>query len=98
MPVYEYNCPRCGVFEIFFKPSASTYNDAGKPRPCPECKKTSPRIMSDFCGKVDKLSDLPKDVAQRVRKRDTRLEAMSSSERNRVLKAVDFSKKRQRKK
>lgn len=41
MPVYEYDCVDCGVFEEFHGLSESR-----QPRSCPHCGKTSPRIFS----------------------------------------------------
>lgn len=42
MPIYEYQCPKCGrVFEEWVKSS-----EAHKDEPCPDCGTDSPRIMS----------------------------------------------------
>ncbi|MDE5879988.1 MAG: zinc ribbon domain-containing protein [Desulfovibrio sp.] len=42
MPIYEYQCPKCGnVFEEWVKAS-----EAHKEEPCPKCGTPSPRIMS----------------------------------------------------
>lgn len=42
MPIYEYQCPKCGnVFEEWAKASESH-----KEEPCPKCGTPSPRIMS----------------------------------------------------
>lgn len=42
MPIYEYQCPRCGeVFEEWEKAS-----EAHRDKPCPVCGTPSPRIMS----------------------------------------------------
>lgn len=42
MPIYEYQCPKCGnVFEEWVKSS-----EAHKDEPCPKCGTPSPRIMS----------------------------------------------------
>lgn len=42
MPIYEYQCPKCGrIFEEWVKSS-----EAHKEEPCPECGAPSPRIMS----------------------------------------------------
>lgn len=42
MPIYEYECPKCGhVFEEWARSS-----DAHKDAKCPECGADSPRIMS----------------------------------------------------
>ena len=42
MPIYEYQCPKCGnVFEEWVKAS-----EAHKEEPCPRCGALSPRIIS----------------------------------------------------
>lgn len=42
MPIYEYECPKCGnVFEEWVKSS-----EAHKDEPCPKCGAPSPRIVS----------------------------------------------------
>lgn len=42
MPIYEYECPKCGhVFEEWARSS-----DAHKDAKCPQCGADSPRIMS----------------------------------------------------
>ena len=42
MPIYEYQCPKCGnVFEEWAKASESH-----KEEPCPKCGTPSPRIIS----------------------------------------------------
>lgn len=42
MPIYEYQCPKCGnVFEEWVKSS-----EAHKEEPCPKCGTPSPRILS----------------------------------------------------
>ena len=42
MPIYEYQCPKCGnVFEEWAKAS-----EAHKEEPCPKCGTPSPRIIS----------------------------------------------------
>ena len=42
MPIYEYQCPRCGnIFEEWAKAS-----EAHKEEPCPQCGALSPRIIS----------------------------------------------------
>lgn len=42
MPIYEYECPKCGkVFEEWVKSS-----EAHKEEPCPDCGTLSPRIVS----------------------------------------------------
>lgn len=42
MPIYEYQCPKCGrVFEEWVKAS-----EAHKEEPCPDCGAPSKRIMS----------------------------------------------------
>jgi putative FmdB family regulatory protein len=40
MPLYEYDCPRCGPFDSFGKVSAS-----GKAQDCPRCGEVSPRVI-----------------------------------------------------
>jgi putative FmdB family regulatory protein len=48
MPVYEYQCPRCGtVYEETRK-----IDDRDKPVRCPKCKVNATRIMSGFASKV----------------------------------------------
>lgn len=42
MPIYEYQCPKCGrVFEEWVKAS-----EAHREEPCPDCGTPSPRILS----------------------------------------------------
>ena len=42
MPIYEYECPKCGeVFEEWVKSSESRED-----KPCPKCGTPSPRIVS----------------------------------------------------
>lgn len=42
MPIYEYECPRCGrVFEEWVKAS-----EAHREEPCPDCGTPSPRVIS----------------------------------------------------
>jgi putative FmdB family regulatory protein len=41
MPVYEYRCPRCGVFAELAPMSA-----AAQPAACPSCRQPAPRIPS----------------------------------------------------
>ncbi|MDE7371024.1 MAG: zinc ribbon domain-containing protein [Desulfovibrio sp.] len=42
MPIYEYQCPKCGnIFEEWAKASESH-----KEEPCPQCGTPSPRIIS----------------------------------------------------
>lgn len=42
MPIYEYQCPKCGrVFEEWVKSS-----EAHREEPCPDCGTPSPRIIS----------------------------------------------------
>ena len=42
MPIYEYQCPKCGnIFEEWAKAS-----EAHKEEPCPQCGALSPRIIS----------------------------------------------------
>lgn len=42
MPIYEYECPKCGrVFEEWGKAS-----EAHREEPCPECGTLSPRVIS----------------------------------------------------
>lgn len=42
MPIYEYECPKCGnVFEEWVK-SSESHED----KPCPKCGTPSPRIVS----------------------------------------------------
>lgn len=42
MPIYEYQCPKCGnIFEEWAKASESH-----KEEPCPQCGALSPRIIS----------------------------------------------------
>ena len=42
MPIYEYQCPKCGnIFEEWAKAS-----EAHKEEPCPRCGTPSPRIIS----------------------------------------------------
>lgn len=42
MPIYEYQCPKCGrVFEEWVKAS-----EAHREEPCPDCGTPSPRIIS----------------------------------------------------
>ncbi len=40
MPFYSYECSKCGTFTEM-RPMA----DAGKPRNCPTCKRSSPRAF-----------------------------------------------------
>lgn len=40
MPIYEYECPQCGVIEIWQKLSEGTR------RKCPECRKPVKRLVS----------------------------------------------------
>ncbi|VFR36853.1 regulatory protein, putative [plant metagenome] len=41
MPLYEYGCPACGVFEAFL-PMARCREDVA----CPQCATASPRVAS----------------------------------------------------
>ncbi|MGH7961587.1 MAG: FmdB family zinc ribbon protein [Candidatus Binatia bacterium] len=44
MPLYEYHCPSCDLtFEVL-----STLSEAAKKKPCPECGRRAPRIVSAF--------------------------------------------------
>ena len=40
MPIYEYECPQCGVIEIWQKLSE------GNRRKCPDCRKSIKRLVS----------------------------------------------------
>ncbi len=40
MPIYEYECPQCGVIEIWQKLSEGTR------RKCPDCRKSIKRLVS----------------------------------------------------
>ena len=41
MPLYEYDCPRHGVFEAM-----RGLSEYGEPAPCPECTTFAPRVLS----------------------------------------------------
>jgi putative FmdB family regulatory protein len=41
MPIYEYRCPRCGLFSELVKMS-----EASVPAPCPACQGLAPRVLS----------------------------------------------------
>ena len=44
MPLYEYHCPSCDLtFEVL-----TSLSEASKKKPCPECGRRAPRIVSAF--------------------------------------------------
>jgi putative FmdB family regulatory protein len=44
MPLYEYHCPSCDLtFEVL-----TSLSEAAKKKPCPECSRRAPRIVSAF--------------------------------------------------
>ena len=44
MPLYEYHCPSCDLtFEVL-----ASLSEASKKKPCPECGRRAPRIVSAF--------------------------------------------------
>jgi putative FmdB family regulatory protein len=45
MPLYEYRCERCGVFE-----SMRSMTQSAEPAGCPECRQPSARILSAVRG------------------------------------------------
>jgi putative FmdB family regulatory protein len=48
MPVYEYQCPKCGtVYE-----ETRRIDDRNKPVSCPKCGVKAERIMSGFASKI----------------------------------------------
>jgi len=67
MPLYEYHCPSCDfTFEVL-----SSLSEASKKKPCPECGRRAPRIVSAFAiasggggphtGEVATVAQQPRD-------------------------------------
>jgi putative FmdB family regulatory protein len=54
MPIYEYQCRKCGeTFELLFRNSEEKVHVT-----CPKCKSTrTQRLMSAFAGKIGNTSD-----------------------------------------
>lgn len=49
MPTYEYECPNCGVFEIF-------HSMKGRKRKCPECGERIKKLIGSGSGIIFKGS------------------------------------------
>lgn len=52
MPIYEYECPKCGERFSLLRPM----RQAQEPAPCPKCREEARRVISQFatagCGPV----------------------------------------------
>ena len=47
MPIYEYECTKCGVFECY-----KHVDNCAEPERCPECEAMAPRIISSLSIKI----------------------------------------------
>jgi len=63
MPIYEYQCPKCGrEFELMRAMSQSD-----EPAPCPNCGTAAQRLVSVFASKADYYIKVPRKEAFRKR-------------------------------
>ena len=55
MPIYEYNCTKCGMdFELI-----RSFREVDKPAYCPKCKIKGRRLLSVFASTADSSIKVP---------------------------------------
>ncbi len=55
MPIYEYNCTKCGMdFELM-----RSFSEVDEPADCPKCKVKGKRLLSVFASTADSSIKVP---------------------------------------